>query len=81
MTRSMRALTSLALAALYLAATLGAADVAWKWAGSYGDKAVSMLIIGDIDIQLRADPTTAFAHIGATLKSADWCMPTSRGCS
>jgi len=71
MTRSMRALTSLALAALCLAATLGAADGAWKWAGSYGDKAVSMLIIGDIDIQLRADPTTAFAHIGATLKNAD----------
>jgi poly-gamma-glutamate synthesis protein (capsule biosynthesis protein) len=30
-----------------------------------------MLIIGDVDIQRRADPTTAFAHIGATLKQAD----------
>jgi len=30
-----------------------------------------MLIIGDIDIQLRADPTTAFVHIGDTLKRAD----------
>ena len=29
------------------------------------------LIIGDIDIQQRADPTTAFARIGETLKSAD----------
>src|SRR5437870_2642583 len=71
MTRSMRVLSPIALAALCLAVTLGATDAAWKWAGSYGDKAVSMLIIGDIDIQLRDDPTTAFAHIGATLKKAD----------
>ncbi len=71
MTRTMGALTSMALAALCLAATLGATDAAWKWAGAYGDKAVTMLIIGDIDIQRRADPTTAFAHIGATLKKAD----------
>src|SRR5262245_19318819 len=54
-----------------LAATLAAADSAWKWAGSYGNKAVSMLIIGDIDIQRRADPTTAFLHIGDTLRQAD----------
>ena len=46
------------------------ADAAWKWAGSY-DRATTMLIIGDIDIQLRADPTTAFTHIGETLKHAD----------
>src|SRR4051812_635857 len=52
-------------------ASLAAADAAWKWAGSFGDKAVSMLIMGDIDIQLRADPTTAFVHIGETLKRAD----------
>jgi poly-gamma-glutamate capsule biosynthesis protein CapA/YwtB (metallophosphatase superfamily) len=71
MTRTMRALTSMALAALCLAATLSATDAAWKWTGSYGDKAVTMLIIGDIDIQRRADPTTAFTHIGATLKKAD----------
>src|SRR5437867_5234525 len=71
MTRSMRALTSIGLAALCVAATLGAVDAAWKWSGSYGDKAVSMLIIGDIDIQRRADPTTAFVHIGETLKKAD----------
>lgn len=58
-------------AALCLATTLAAADSAWKWSGSFGDKAVSMLIIGDVDIQLRADPLTAFAHIGETLKKAD----------
>ena len=61
----------IALASICCAAVLAAADAAWKWAGSSGDKAVSMLIIGDIDIQLRADPTTAFTHIGETLKQAD----------
>lgn len=54
-----------------MAVMLAAADTAWRWSGSYGSNAVTMLIIGDIDIQRRADPTTAFAHIGETLKSAD----------
>jgi poly-gamma-glutamate capsule biosynthesis protein CapA/YwtB (metallophosphatase superfamily) len=71
MKRSSRVRAVLPLAAVGLAATLGASHAPWQWAGSYGDKAVSMLIIGDIDIQLRADPTTAFAHLGATLKKAD----------
>jgi poly-gamma-glutamate synthesis protein (capsule biosynthesis protein) len=48
-----------------------AADAAWKWSGSFPSQAMTMLVIGDIDIQRRADPTTAFAHIGATLKQAD----------
>ena len=50
---------------------LAAADAAWKWSGAIGSNAMTMLIIGDIDIQRRADPATAFAHIGETLKSAD----------
>src|SRR3954471_2720331 len=64
-------LLHIAIASIFAAASLAAADTAWKWAGSVGDKAVSMLIIGDIDIQLRADPTTALVHIGETLKRAD----------
>ena len=59
------------IASIACVATLAAADAAWKWSGAYGDKAISMLIIGDIDIQRRADPTTAFVHIGDTLKTAD----------
>lgn len=50
---------------------LAAREAAWRWSGSYGQNSVTMLIIGDIDIQRRADPTTAFVHIGETLKSAD----------
>jgi poly-gamma-glutamate synthesis protein (capsule biosynthesis protein) len=61
----------LVVAVSSIAAGLAAADAAWKWSGSYGSNAMTMLIIGDIDIQRRADPTTAFAHIGETLKSAD----------
>ena len=71
MPRSVRLLMPVVIAALCLVATLGGTDAAWKWRGSYGDNAVSMLIIGDIDIQLRPDPTTAFAHIGETMKKAD----------
>src|SRR5580765_1650697 len=54
-----------------VSAALAAADAAWKWSGTIGSNAMTMLIVGDIDIQRRADPTTAFAHIGATLKKAD----------
>jgi poly-gamma-glutamate capsule biosynthesis protein CapA/YwtB (metallophosphatase superfamily) len=61
----------LVVAGSSLAVSLTAADAAWKWSGSYAPDAVTMLIIGDIDIQRRADPTTAFAHIGETLKGAD----------
>ncbi|HUQ89990.1 MAG TPA: CapA family protein [Vicinamibacterales bacterium] len=64
-----RILTS--LFALTLAVTLGA-DAAWKWSGNYGDKAIEMLIIGDIQVHSRrADPTTAFHRMRDTLKKAD----------
>ena len=65
------AVLRIAIIGLVCVASLAAADAAWKWSGAFGDKAVSLLIIGDIDIQRRADPTTAFAHIGDTLKHAD----------
>ena len=59
------------LFALMLAGTLGA-DAAWKWSGNYGDKAVEMLIIGDIQVHSRrADPGTAFNRMRDTLKKAD----------
>ncbi|MGE5243162.1 MAG: CapA family protein [Betaproteobacteria bacterium] len=53
------------------AAVLAAADGPWPWAGPRGNKTVSLLIIGDVDIQRRADPTTAFVHVGPTMKAAD----------
>src|ERR1051325_3060120 len=48
------------------------ADAAWKWSGNYGDKAIEMLIIGDIQVHSRrADPMTAFNRMRDTLKKAD----------
>jgi poly-gamma-glutamate synthesis protein (capsule biosynthesis protein) len=58
------------VAALAIVA-VAAADGAWKWSGPRNDKAVSLLIVGDIDIQRRADPTTAFAHLRDTMNAAD----------
>jgi len=58
------------LSALAIAAVVSA-DGAWKWSGPRNDKAVSLLIVGDIDIQRRADPTTAFAHLRDTMNAAD----------
>ena len=53
------------------AATL-AADAAWKWSGSYGERAVELLIIGDVQVHSRrADPTTAFQRMKDTLNRAD----------
>src|SRR5690242_10242631 len=65
-TRLLTALTILGLSGTVIG------DAAWKWAGSYGDKAVEMLIIGDIQVHSRrADPSTAFNRMRDTLKKAD----------
>jgi poly-gamma-glutamate capsule biosynthesis protein CapA/YwtB (metallophosphatase superfamily) len=67
----MKIRTLTALLAAMLAVTVGA-DAAWKWTGNYGDQAVEMLIIGDIQVHSRrADPTTAFNRMRDTLKKAD----------
>lgn len=58
------------LAGVTGAARLGAAADVWKWSASDRD-AVELLIIGDIQVQRRADPTTAFAHVRDTLLAAD----------
>jgi poly-gamma-glutamate capsule biosynthesis protein CapA/YwtB (metallophosphatase superfamily) len=69
--KPLRHLAWISIVALCAVAVLVASDSAWRWSGAYGDSALSMVIIGDIDIQLRADPTSAFVHIGETLKKAD----------
>ncbi|MDH4065209.1 MAG: CapA family protein [Acidobacteriota bacterium] len=60
-----------ALVVTGLAATL-AADAAWTWSGTYGNRAVELLIIGDVQVHSRrADPTTAFNRMKDTLNAAD----------
>lgn len=67
-----RRLPIVLLGIVSLIATLSAADAAWKWSGSFGDRAVEMLILGDIQVHSRrADPTTAFGRMRDTLKKAD----------
>lgn len=59
-------------AAVVLAASLVAADAAWKWSGRFGSGAVELLILGDIQVHSRrGDPTTAFQRMRDTLKRAD----------
>lgn len=64
-----RYLTLVAVLCLSVAAS---GDAGWKWSGTYGDKAVEMLIIGDVQVHTRrADPMTAFTRLRDTLKKAD----------
>jgi poly-gamma-glutamate capsule biosynthesis protein CapA/YwtB (metallophosphatase superfamily) len=61
-----------AIAAGAIVTSLLAADAAWKWSGSFGDKTVTMLIIGDVQVHSRrTDPTTALMHLRETLNQAD----------
>lgn len=59
--------SGLSLAALCLAAGEGA----WPWSGHPDAKAVTLLLLGDVSPEQRADPTTALEHTGATLHAAD----------
>src|SRR5215467_5467967 len=65
-------LAYITIVVLCVVAAAYAADSAWKWSGSFGNKTLSMLIIGDIQIHSRrADPSTAFVHMRQTLNKAD----------
>lgn len=67
----MKHLLRMPIAIICLVAGLAAADSAWTWAGPSGDHTISLLIIGDIQVQRRADPATAFTHLRDTMKAAD----------
>jgi poly-gamma-glutamate capsule biosynthesis protein CapA/YwtB (metallophosphatase superfamily) len=64
-------LSALTLMIATAAASL-AADAPWKWSGAYGDRAVELLILGDIQVHSRrGDATTAFHRMRDTLTRAD----------
>jgi poly-gamma-glutamate capsule biosynthesis protein CapA/YwtB (metallophosphatase superfamily) len=53
-------------------ATATAAQSSWPWTGGFDDKAVTLLILGDIQIHSRrSDPMTAFVNLRETLQRAD----------
>ena len=58
----------LALLVLCVAVSLQAADKPWPWVGAEGNDAVTMLLLGDINIQKRADPAAALVNVQATLQ-------------
>ena len=59
-------------AAILALGSFAGADALWKWSGSFSDKAVELLILGDIQIHSRrGDPTTAFHRMRDTLRKAD----------
>lgn len=62
----------IAMAMVCIVVGLAAADGAWKWSGSFDENAVSLIILGDIQVHSRrADPTTAFVNVRDTLQAAD----------
>jgi poly-gamma-glutamate capsule biosynthesis protein CapA/YwtB (metallophosphatase superfamily) len=55
-----------------MVAALDAAGAGWKWSGSFSPNAVTLLIIGDIQVHSRrADPVSAFVNMHDTLEAAD----------
>jgi poly-gamma-glutamate capsule biosynthesis protein CapA/YwtB (metallophosphatase superfamily) len=53
------------------AASAVAADGPWPWSGSFPSDAVQVLLVGDINVQKRADPAEVFMYVRETLNRAD----------
>ncbi len=68
-------MTKLILTTLAAAASLVAADGPWPWSGAHGDtadnQAVTLLLLGDVSVEQRADPANAMIHVRETLSRAD----------
>ncbi|HLK50354.1 MAG TPA: CapA family protein [Bryobacteraceae bacterium] len=52
-------------------AAVAGADGPWPWSGSYVNQTVQVLLVGDINVQKRADPAGVFQHVRDTLNQAD----------
>jgi poly-gamma-glutamate capsule biosynthesis protein CapA/YwtB (metallophosphatase superfamily) len=50
---------------------LAAGEGAWPWTPVPGKNAVTLLLLGDVSPEQRADPVTALEHVSATLAQAD----------
>ena len=64
-------MTKFCVAALCALSCLAAADGPWPWSGSYGDQAVTLLLLGDVSVEQRSDPANAMVHVRDTLNHAD----------
>jgi|GEM_PF-459729 len=66
-------LACLALTGLALS-SIAAADKAWPWtevSGGARSGSATLLLLGDINVEQRTDPASAFVHIRPTLAKAD----------
>lgn len=54
-----------------MAAFVALAAGPWTWSGSYPEKAATLLLLGDVSVEHRADPVTALVHVRDTLERAD----------
>ena len=66
-------LVPLALTGLALS-SIAAIDQAWPWtevSGGKGSGSATLILLGDINVEQRADPASAFVHIRPTLGKAD----------
>ena len=59
------------LIAVWAAGAAAGADGPWPWSGSLPKQAVQVLLVGDINVQKRADPGDVFVHVKETLNRAD----------
>lgn len=52
--------------------SIAAVDQAWPWTEDHGsEETVTLVLLGDINVEQRTDPASAFVHIRPTLAKAD----------
>jgi len=60
----------LVLALTFLCGQVNAQDP-WPWTGELGEGSVTLLLLGDFNVQKREDPAAALQHVRRTLGQAD----------
>ena len=74
-TRTIRAeaisLIIISIAMVWPSFCLAETNRPWPWAGAYDDNSVTLLLLGDFNVQKRDNPTDALVHVRETLTNAD----------
>ena len=61
----------ISIVAVYPSFCLAETNGPWPWTGVYDDKSLTLLLLGDFNVQKRDDPTDALVHVRDTLNNAD----------
>jgi poly-gamma-glutamate capsule biosynthesis protein CapA/YwtB (metallophosphatase superfamily) len=59
------------VAAAFSSFCLAETDGPWPWTGKHDDNSVTLLLLGDFNVQKREDPASALIHVRETLNRAD----------